>query len=94
MLERNSSFIRKAAGSNFSANVDTEFIVCSVKEDFKLNRIALFLSLINESKTELVVDLSKEDLCDEPNDYPLQAQKLNGVRPVLSVNGTSSESCE
>ena len=65
-----------------------------MKEDFKLNRIALFLSLINESKTELVVDLSKEDLCDEPDDYPLQVQKLNGVRPVLSVNGTSSESCE
>lgn len=65
-----------------------------MKEDFKLNRIALFLSLINESKAELVVDLSKEDLCDEPDDYPLQAQKLNGVRPVLSVNGTSSESCE
>jgi ribosome biogenesis GTPase len=39
VLERNSGFIRKAAGSKLAANVDASFIVCSVKADFNLNRI-------------------------------------------------------
>jgi ribosome biogenesis GTPase len=43
-LDRKSCFRRKAAGSNvaeqlIAANVDTAFIVCSLNDDFNLNRI-------------------------------------------------------
>jgi ribosome biogenesis GTPase len=52
-----------------AANVDTAFVVCSVNEDFNPDRIERFLSLVNEPKAEPVVVLSKEDLCDAPDDY-------------------------
>lgn len=99
VLGRNSSFSRKAAGSKLAeqaiaANVDTAFIVCSLNEDFNLNRIERFLSLVNESKAEPVVVLSKEDLCDEPDDYRQQVQKLDGLLSVLTVNGCNVQSCE
>lgn len=99
MLERNSSFVRKAAGSKLAeqviaANVDTAFIVCSLNDDFNLNRIERFLSLVNESNAEPVVVLSKEDLCEDPDYYRQQVQKLDGLLPVLSINGTEFDSCE
>jgi ribosome biogenesis GTPase len=52
------------------------------------------LSFINESEAEPVVVLSKEDLCDEPDDYRWQVQKLDDLLPVSTVNGISLESCE
>jgi|TARA_B100002003_G_scaffold216075_1_gene215369 ribosome biogenesis GTPase len=54
-LERKSCFKRKAPGTHIAeqliaANVDTAFIVCSLNEDFNLNRIERFLSIANEGR--------------------------------------------
>lgn len=69
LLERSTCFKRNAAGSRLerqliSANVDSAFIVCSLNEDFNLNRIERYLSLVNEAGAEAVVVLSKSDLSD------------------------------
>ena len=64
LLERQSLFRRKAAGSKvgeqlIAANVDTLFIVTSLNKDFNLNRIERYLSLANEAQTEPVIIMSK-----------------------------------
>lgn len=96
-LERKSCFARKAAGSKLArqliaANVDTAFIVCSMNEDFNLNRIERYLSVVNNAEAEPVVVLSKMDLCADPEGMSQQVQALDNMLCVESVNSLSSDS--
>jgi ribosome biogenesis GTPase len=91
LLERQSLFRRKAAGSKMgeqliAANVDTLFIVSSLNEDFNLNRIERYLSLANEAQTEPVIILSKADLCDDVESLYRQVQALDPLLMVESIN--------
>ena len=91
LLERQSLFRRKAAGSKvgeqlIAANVDTLFIVTSLNEDFNLNRIERYLSLANEAQTEPVIILSKADLCDDVDRFRSQVQALDPLLMVESIN--------
>lgn len=97
LLERLSLFSRKAAGTAASvqliaANVDTVFIVCSLNQDFNLNRIERYLVLANQAKVEPVVVLSKRDLCSNPLDSIGQVSALDPLLSVLAVNSLDSES--
>jgi len=96
-LERKTCFARKAAGSKvkrqlISANVDTAFIVCSMNDDFNLNRIERFLALVNESGAEPVVLLSKSDQSESPDAYVKQVQALDPFLMVVAVNCLDVES--
>lgn len=94
VLERSSVFSRKAAGSKvheqlIAANVDTLLIVCSLNNDFNLNRIERYLVLAHEARVEPVVVLTKADLCetsDVLSDYISQVQKLDSLLSVVSLN--------
>lgn len=91
LLERKTCFSRKAAGSKLkrqliSANVDTAFIVSSMNEDFNLNRIERFLTLVNESGAEPVILLSKSDQAESPQHYLEQVQALDPFLRVEAVN--------
>jgi ribosome biogenesis GTPase len=91
LLDRKTCFSRKAAGSKLkrqliSANVDTAFIVSSMNEDFNLNRIERFLTLVNESGAEPVILLSKSDQAESPQHYLEQVQALDPFLPVEAVN--------
>ena len=91
LLERNSLFRRKAAGTRvdeqlIAANVDTLFIVTSLNEDLNPSRIERYLSLANEAETEPVVVLSKADLCDDPVSMRGQVQALDPLLMVETVN--------
>jgi ribosome biogenesis GTPase len=91
LLDRKTCFSRKAAGSKLkrqliSANVDTAFIVSSMNEDFNLNRIERFLTLVNESGAEPVILLSKSDQAESPQHYLEQIQALDPFLPVEAVN--------
>jgi len=89
LLDRKTCFSRKAAGSHqlIYANVDTAFIVCSMNEDFNLNRIERFLSLVNEAGVEPVIVLSKCDQADIPDSFIRQVRALD---PDLMVEGINS----
>jgi ribosome biogenesis GTPase / thiamine phosphate phosphatase len=96
-LDRQSCFKRKAAGDIFTeqliaANVDTAFIVCSLNQDFNLNRIERYLSLVYEAGAEPVIVLTKLDLCSVPENYKDQIQALNSSLCVELVNGLNSDS--
>ena len=97
LLERKTCFERKAAGSEvrsqlIAANVDTAFIVCSLNDDFNLNRIERYLALVNEAGVEPLVVLSKEDLIDEPMRWVRDLTQANPGVVVEPINCLSSES--
>jgi len=82
LLERNSLFSRKAAGSKLdrqliAANIDTVFIVCSLNQDFNLNRIERYLSLTHEAGVDAIIVLTKLDCCENPDDYLEQLKQSN-----------------
>lgn len=96
-LARQSCFRRKAAGSKVSeqliaANVDTAFIVCSLNDDFNLNRIERYLSIVNNANAEPVVVLSKMDLCSDPVNLSSMVQGLDSLLCVETVNCLSGDS--
>lgn len=99
MLDRKTTFSRKAAGSKLkrqliSANVDTAFIVSSMNDDFSLNRIERFLSLVNESGAEPVVVLSKSDQAVTPEAFIEQVHSLDPFLMVEAVNCLDRDSVD
>ena len=96
LLERKSLFSRKAAGSRvqeqlIAANVDTAFLVCSLNQDFNLNRIERYLALVNEAGAEPVVVLTKSDLVDDPASLRAQVQALDPMLMVEMLNATAAD---
>ncbi len=99
VMERQSCFRRKAAGRQvaeqlLAANVDTAFIVCSLNDDFNLNRIERYLSLVNDAGAEPVVVLTKKDLCDQAEALRDQVQQLDKTLCVEMVNSNDPGSVE
>lgn len=91
LLERKTCFVRKAAGTKvhtqrIAANVDTAFILCSINEDFNLNRIERFLAVVNDAGAEPVVLLSKSDLADDPAAFKARVQALDEMLAVETLN--------
>lgn len=97
VLDRKTCFSRKAAGSKLkrqliSANVDSAFIVTSMNDEFNLNRIERFLSLVNESGADPVIVLSKCDQSEFPESYIAQIQELDPFLMVEAINCLNAES--
>lgn len=91
LLERKTCFSRKAAGTKLqtqliAANVDTAFILSSMNDDFNLNRIERFLSVVNESGAEPVIVLSKSDLTENPEDFVAKIRELDSSLLVEHLN--------
>ncbi|MDH5446992.1 MAG: ribosome small subunit-dependent GTPase A, partial [Gammaproteobacteria bacterium] len=99
LLDRNSLFSRKAAGTKVStqliaANVDTVFIVSSLNQDFNLNRFERYLALANETGVTPVIVLTRLDLCDHPEDYLAKLHALDPSLAVVMVNSLDPQSVE
>jgi ribosome biogenesis GTPase len=98
LLERKSLFKRKSAGSKLAeqfitANVDKVFIVCSLNNDFNLNRIERYLALVHEAEVEPIIVLTKQDLCRDAEEKRLSVQALDPMLMVESVNALDANSC-
>ncbi len=96
LLERKTSIVRKAAGlkSNsqlIAANVDTVFIVCSLNEDFNLNRIERYLTLVKQVGSEAVILLTKSDLISDVDSFIEQIHSLDSFLMVEAINCHSTE---
>nr|WP_245680696.1 ribosome small subunit-dependent GTPase A [Veronia pacifica] len=97
LLQRQSLFARKAVANNgteklIAANVDTAFIVCSLNNDFNLNRIERYLSLCHQAQVNPVIVLSKADLCLDIEVYLESVQSLDPLLSVQVINGLCPES--
>jgi ribosome biogenesis GTPase len=91
LLERSTCFRRIAAGYQkqeqlIAANVDTAFIVCSLNDDFNLNRIERYLAMVHDAGAEPVIVLSKKDLADNTDELAAQVQSLSALLAVVAVN--------
>ncbi|KJY84497.1 GTPase RsgA [Vibrio galatheae] len=99
LLDRQSLFHRKAAGSKASeqliaSNVTTLFIVCSLNDDFNLSRIERYLAIAHEAEVEPVIVLTKADLCADAEDKKQQVQKLDPLLMIEHVNALDLSQCE
>ncbi|MFC3092761.1 ribosome small subunit-dependent GTPase A [Alteromonas sediminis] len=99
ILARQTCFKRKSPGSKvesqlIAANVDVALIVCSLNDDFSLNRIERYLALVHESGAEPVVVLSKADLSDDTVHAIEQVQALSPLLSVISLDCRSSQARE
>ena len=84
ILPRKSILKRKVAGKNvdfqvLAANIDTAFIVQSLDSNFNLRRLERYLVMINESKIQPVVLLSKSDLISE-------TELQNNINEIKKIN--------
>jgi ribosome biogenesis GTPase len=98
-LDRLTLLSRKAAGSKvaqqlIAANVNTLFIVNALNHDFNLSRIERYLAIAHESGCEPVIVLTKEDRCENVDDYLQQVQTLDPFLMVETVNSLDSLSVE
>ena len=99
LLDRQSLFSRKAAGSNMTeqliaANVSTLFIVCSLNNDFNLNRIERYLAIAYEADVQPVIILTKADLCSVCDDKRAQVQSLDSMLMIEVVNALDASQCQ
>jgi len=90
-LTRFSLFSRKSSGSKvalqlIAANVNTVFIVCSLNENFNLNRIERYLAIAKEAEVEPVIVLTKLDCCESSDEYISQIHSLDMMLMVEAVN--------
>ena len=100
VLQRQSCFVRKAAGAKteqqiVGSNIDTIFLVNSLNQDFNLRRIERYLTLAWESGSQPVVVLTKSDLCTDVPAKIAQAASVArdvGVHAVSLVDRTGLES--
>ena len=95
LLERQSLFARKASGTKvasqlIAANIDTVFVTCSLNDNFNLNRIERYLALAKEAGAEVVVVLTKSDICEDPLNWVRQVQSLDPLLMVEAVSGLDS----
>ncbi|WP_434999077.1 ribosome small subunit-dependent GTPase A [Vibrio scophthalmi] len=99
LLDRQSLFSRKAAGSKvaeqlITSNITTLFIVCSLNDDFNLNRIERYLAIAYEADVEPVIILTKADLCNDAEEKRAQVQSLDTMLMIEVVNALSTEQCQ
>ena len=91
LLDRSTCFRRIAAGHQkqeqlIAANVDTAFIVCSLNDDFNLNRLERYLAMVHDAGAEPVVVLSKKDLAENADELAAQVQSFSALLAVVAVN--------
>ena len=88
ILERKTTFIRKAAGTSansqlIATNVDTVFICMSLGEDFNIRRLERYLSVMNQSGSESVIVLTKADTAEDLNFRLSELSHISKKYPVV-----------
>lgn len=96
LLERKTLIKRRSAGREallqlIAANIDTLFVVTSCNEEFNINRIERYLALAAESNIDVVVVLTKADLCPDVSVYADVLRANYPHLPVETVNATDAQ---
>lgn len=96
LLDRKSIIKRHSAAGDGSeqmvaANIDTLFIVTSCNDDFNLSRLERYLAFAYTASVEPVIVLTKQDKCDNPDDYVREARTLGPAVVAELVNAKDPE---
>ncbi len=73
------------------ANFDYVFIVVSVNQNFNINRIARYISIVLQGGGKPVVVLSKTDLCENVEELKEKVKKISDAAMVVSVSALKGE---
>ncbi len=74
-----------------AANFDYAFIVVSLNQNYNLNRIARYVTVVLQSGARPVVVLTKSDLCENPNPYVEEVKKISDkveAYAISAITGT------
>lgn len=91
-LARKSVFVRKAAGTGndvqvIAANIDKVFICMSLNHDFNLRRLERYLAIAWDSGAEIVVVLTKSDICKDIDDMIAKVETVAiGVKIMVTTS--------
>jgi len=74
------------------SNVDTALLVMGLDHDFNLRRLERYVALVRMAGVEMVVVLTKKDLCADPGERLLQVlSQLPPDTPVVAINALGDE---
>lgn len=71
------------------ANFDYAFIVVSLNQNFNLNRIARYISIVLQGGGKPVVILTKADLCENVEEFCTEVRKLSEAAEVVAVSAVT-----
>lgn len=74
-----------------AANFDYAFIVVSLNQNYNLNRIARYVTVVLQSGARPVVVLTKSDLCKNPKPYVEEVKKISDkveAYAISAITGT------
>lgn len=96
VLDRNSAFIRKAAGSAaeeqvVAANADKVFLCMSLNQDFNIRRLERYIALGWESGAIPVVVLTKSDLCEDIEEKKCEVEAVAVGIDIVIVNSVEED---
>lgn len=99
VLDRKTLIKRRSAGREsiiqlIAANIDVLFVVASCNNDFNMNRIERYLTLVAESQIQPVVVLTKIDLCTDISSYVSALYKNYPFLSVEMVDATAAKDLE
>jgi ribosome biogenesis GTPase / thiamine phosphate phosphatase len=77
-----------------ASNVDTAFIVSGLDENFNLQRIERYVTLVYNSKVNPVILLNKMDLCENVEEYKTMVEKIAIDIDVYPISVTANKGME
>lgn len=90
-LPRRTKLSRKSADKKIdeqiiAANVDLAFIVQSLDDNFNINRLERYLSVVYQGGVKPVVVLNKTDLCNDVEEKVNLVKERTGIENLISVS--------
>lgn len=79
-------FVKTMKEEVLAANYDYAFIVTSLNQNYNLNRIIRYVSIVLQGGGKPIVILTKEDLCDNPQTYVKEIQEMTEEVSVYTVS--------
>ncbi len=99
ILNRKSSFIRKAAGTErqeqiVAANIDTLFLCMALNNDYNLRRMERYLSIAWDSGAKPVIVLTKSDLCENLSKKVNELESITIGVDIIVTTAMETEGCK
>ena len=77
-----------------ASNVDVIFVCMSLNEDFRLIKLQNFLSLTYSSSADVVILLTKSDLCEDIEFFKNEVRKIDDTSKIMVVSIEDQTSIE
>ncbi|KYC48096.1 MAG: GTPase RsgA [Candidatus Methanofastidiosum methylothiophilum] len=99
VLPRKTKFSRKIAGKITEeqvllANVDFVFIVSGLDNDFNIQRIERYLTLVSKSGSKPVIILNKSDICPDLDKRLEEVKRIDPIIPIHTLSAEHNEGLE